>query len=59
MEVNGAHLDVMGGGMMFGMVVGKVGFTWAPVDKEVALASAVLDPIEAHVHCFGSFLADG
>ena len=59
MEVSGAHPSVMGGGMMFSMIVGKVSFSWAPVDNEVALASSVLYPIETHVHCFGAFLADG
>ena len=58
-EISGAHPSVVGGWVMFSMVVGKVSFSWAPVDKEVTLASAVLDPIKAHVHCFGSFLADG
>ena len=45
--------------MMLGVVVTKVGDTWLPVDKELALACMVADPVKAHVNRFRSFLIDG
>jgi len=37
--------------VMFGVVVREVVFAWGPVDVELALLDAVLDPVKAHVHC--------
>ena len=45
--------------MVFGEAIGMIGVTGGPVDVEVALADAVVDPAEAHVDGFGSFLFDG
>ena len=39
---------------MLGEVVGKIAFTWGPPDLEHALAHTVSNPIESHVHGFGS-----
>jgi hypothetical protein len=47
------------GRVVFGVVVGKVFVAFAPVDKEVALADAVSNPIEPHVHGLGAALFDG
>ena len=43
---------------MLGEVVGKVFAAFAPVDDELSLADAVLDPEVAHVHCFGALVLD-
>jgi hypothetical protein len=45
--------------VVFGEVIGKVGFAGLPMDAEVALADMVADPIETHVDCFRSALFDG
>ena len=44
---------------MLGVVVAKIVATRAPVDKELSLMDAVLDPVEEHVHGFGLALTDG
>jgi hypothetical protein len=49
---------MMGRRMMLGEVVGLIGFTWLPVDDELALVNSVADPIETHVHGFGAALFD-
>jgi hypothetical protein len=43
-------------GVVFGEVIGKVGFAGLPMDAEVALADTVAYPIETHVDCFRSAL---
>lgn len=49
---------MMGRRVVLREVVSTVAFAGAPVDNELALADAVTDPIEAHIHCFGAFLFD-
>ena len=49
----------MAGRVMLGVIVTKVFVAGAPVDEEVALADAILEPVESHVHGFGAFLFDG
>jgi hypothetical protein len=58
LDVDGASGTVVLIGVMFGKVVGSVGDAAAPIDNELALADAVADPIETHVHGFGPFLFD-
>ena len=58
-QVFGPHFSVVGGRMVLGVVITKVGFARGPVDFELALANSVLDPVEAHVDGFGSLLLDG
>ena len=58
-EKVGSHEAVVGGRVVLGVIVGKIGRPRPPVDEELSLASPVLDPIKAHVHGFGSFLLDG
>jgi hypothetical protein len=48
------HEDVVGGWVVLGEVVGEVVCALLPVHGELSLANSVLDPIEAHVHGFGS-----
>ena len=43
---------------MLGPIVGKILFTRSPIDAELALAFAVSEPVEAHVHCFGALWLD-
>ena len=56
-EVRAHHL-VMAWGMVFGVVVPKVGDSRAPVNPEVALAGAIYDPVEVHVDLLRPFLLD-
>jgi hypothetical protein len=54
-EVDGPHLDVVGGGMMvLGEVVTMVVRSLEPVDEELFHGDSVLDPVESHVHCLGA-----
>ena len=59
MQVSRAHETMMGGWVMFCVVVAKVGATWFPVDKELSLDFMIFDPVEAHVDRLGSILLDG
>ena len=43
-----AHQSVTVWGMVFGVVVPKVGASGGPVNIEVAWAGAIPDPLEAH-----------
>ena len=45
--------------MMIGVVVTKVGDTRLPVDKELALACTIADPVKVHVNSFRPFFLDG
>ena len=40
-------------------VVGSICDAAAPVNDELALRNAVTNPVEAHIHRFGSLLLDG
>ena len=46
-----AHEAMMAWGMVFGVIVPKVGASRAPVNLELTLMSAISDPVEAHVNC--------
>ena len=59
MQVLGAHEAMMVMGMMFREIIRKVVSALAPVDDELALADAVLDPVEFHIDAFGAALLDG
>ena len=50
------HQSVMTWGMLFCVLVPKVGASRAPVYLEVALAGAIPDPVEVHVNRFRPFL---
>jgi hypothetical protein len=49
---------VMFGCVVLGPIVGEILFTMPPIDAELALAFTVTEPVEVHVHCFGSFRLD-
>ena len=40
---------------MFCVAVRFVVSSWFPMDAELTLVDTVFDPVEAHVHCFGTF----
>ena len=44
------HQAVMAWGMVFGVVVPKVGASGGPVNLELDLEGAIPDPVEAHVN---------
>ena len=52
MQVEGAHLAVVGWRMVFGEVIAIVVLSAFPIDFESFLANAVTDPIELHVNGF-------
>ena len=54
-NIIGSLVYVMFWAMMFGEIICKVCFASFPVDAELPLTDSVLDPIESHVHCLGSF----
>ena len=45
------HQAIMDWGMVFGVVVPEVGASGVPVNLELTLTSAILDPVESHVNC--------
>ena len=45
--------------VMFFVIVGKFGYSWLPVDEELAAAGTVADPVETYVDGFGALLFDG
>jgi hypothetical protein len=53
-----AFQSVVGWRVVFGVVVGKIVCSLSPMDEELALADSVADPVEAHIHGFGSSLFD-
>lgn len=59
MEEDRAHGAMMGRRMVFGRIIGEIVLARAPVDVELSLAGSVADPVESHVHGFGTFLFDG
>ena len=45
--------------VMFCVIVAHICYAWLPVDKELAAAGAVADPVEAHVDGLGALLFGG
>ena len=45
--------------MVLGVIVAQVSDAGLPVNEELPLACAVVDPIKAHVNRFRSFVFDG
>ena len=46
------HQAMMAWGVVFGVVVPKVGASGGPVNLELTLTSAISDLVEVHVNCF-------
>ena len=59
MEILWAHEFVMCRWMMLGEIVRIVLFSRGPIQIELTLSDAVLEPVIAHVECFGTLHADG
>ena len=45
-----SHAKMVLARMMFGGIIGKIGFAGFMVDIEMTLADAIADPEEPHVH---------
>jgi hypothetical protein len=58
-KVSRAHDDMMFGMMMLCEIAGGVSRSAPPIDMVLFLLNAVANPIEAHIHGFGSLLFDG
>ena len=59
LEVLGTHEFVMRRWMMFGEIVGAVLFARRPIQIELSLRDAILEPVVSHVERFGSFHSYG
>jgi hypothetical protein len=55
-EIKRTESLVMGRGVVLCKVVTQVGVTGGAADIKLSLLDAVLDPVVAHIHSFGSFL---
>jgi hypothetical protein len=44
---------------MFSEIISEIGFTRRPPNVNFCLFYSVFDPVEPHIHSFGSFLLDG
>jgi len=56
MEVQRARAPVNGRSKVLCVVVGKIANVRLPLDDELAILDAILEPIETHVNGFGAFL---
>ena len=59
MKVNWSHKNMVSRGMVLSCIVSKVKVSRSPENKELFLTNAILDPVEIHIHCLGSFNLDG
>ena len=59
MQVGRTHKAVIGRRVVLGELVTEVSAARFPINEKLALPSAVLDPIEAHIDGFGYFLLYG
>jgi hypothetical protein len=50
---NGAHVAMMGWGMVLCVVVTQIDLPRGPEDVEVALLAGIVDPVEPHVNYVG------
>jgi hypothetical protein len=58
MKILIAHEFVMGWRMMFGKIIGTVGFPGGPVEFKLLLTNAIFEPVIMHVKGFRFFHAD-
>ena len=56
-QVSRSHNTVIGRRVVLGEVVTEFSAAGFPINEKLALLSAFLDPIEAHIDGFGSFFA--
>jgi len=57
-KVSWLHCLMMRIWVVFGEVIGWIGFSWVPEDVVVVLSHSVLYPIEPHVNRLGLLLLD-
>ena len=53
-----SHEFVMGRWVVFGKIIGAVGFAGTPVEIELLLGNAIFEPMIAHVKGLGFFHAN-
>ena len=58
MKILIVHEFVMGWMMMFGKIIGTVGFPRGPVEVKLLLSNAIFEPVVTHVKRLGAFHAD-
>jgi len=58
MEVQSTRAEVNGRSKVLRVVVGKIANARLPLDDELAVFDAILEPIETHINCLGTFLFD-
>ena len=49
---------MVGRGVVLGVVISEILLAGFPVHSELSLFYPILDPVESHVHCFGSLGLD-
>ena len=59
MQVCRPYESVMSSRVIFCVIVSQIGYSGLSVDKELAAAGAVADPVEVHAYGFGALLFDG
>jgi hypothetical protein len=45
--------------MMLSEIISQTGVTWCPSNVKLFLFYSIFDPVEPHIHSFGSFLLEG
>jgi hypothetical protein len=58
-KISRAHGDMIFGRMMLCEIIGALSRTLPPIDMVLVLPDGVSNPIESHIHGFGSFLFYG
>lgn len=58
-QIKRSYTSMVGGCVVFGVVVSVVVGAGLPIDVVMALLDAVADPVVAHVNCTGTLLPDG
>ena len=53
-----SHIDVVSCCMMLCPIVSVIELAWTPVKAELLLCFSIAEPMESHIHCFGSFGCD-
>lgn len=59
MQVRVAHCLMMRRRVVLGKVIGKIAFSFVPVDSKVLLLLSIADPVETHIDCSSFLLFDG
>jgi hypothetical protein len=57
-QIKMSNLLVMGDGMVLGVIIREVSFSWCPINVELFLLDSVAYPVESHVDSARSLLLD-